>query len=151
MTPYDNVVTIMHEGASGGGKSEMLEHAHREEDARLLLGVNTVTGERRHLEIPRSCELRPVTDDMALCHPSLQLVPGKLTVTDAEDAWFVRVNHIDRYGTDVHLDRLTAQPAEPLLFMSIDAVPDSRRPDRPACAHPSEAAPVSRRRLRGSH
>lgn len=126
VTPYDNVVTIMHEGASGGGKSEMLEHAHREEDARLLLGVNTVTGERRHLEIPRSCELRPVTDDMALCHPSLQLVPGKLTVTDAEDAWFVRVNHIDRYGTDVHLERLTAQPAEPLLFMSIDAVPDSR-------------------------
>ena len=67
-----------------------------------------------------------MTDDMALCHPSLQLVPGKLTVTDAEDAWFVRVNHIDRYGTDVHLERLTAQPAEPLLFMSIDAVPDSR-------------------------
>jgi len=23
-TPYDNIVTFMHEGASGGGKSEML-------------------------------------------------------------------------------------------------------------------------------
>src|SRR5215471_11124589 len=38
ITPYDNVVTIMHEGASGGGKSEMLEQAHREPDGRLLLG-----------------------------------------------------------------------------------------------------------------
>ena len=27
VTPYDNIVTIMHEGASGGGKSEMLEYA----------------------------------------------------------------------------------------------------------------------------
>jgi len=126
VTPYDNIVTIMHEGASGGGKSEMLEHAHREQDGRLLLGVNTVTGERRHLEIPRSCELHPVTDDMALCHPSLQKHAGKLTVTDAEDAWFVRVNHINRYGIDLHLERLTAQPSEPLLFMSIDAVPGSR-------------------------
>lgn len=31
-TPYDNLVVIMHEGASGGGKSEMLEQVHREED-----------------------------------------------------------------------------------------------------------------------
>jgi hypothetical protein len=45
ITPYDNVVTIMHEGASGGGKSEMLEQAHREPDGRLLLGENLVTGE----------------------------------------------------------------------------------------------------------
>ena len=47
ITPYDNVVTIMHEGASGGGKSEMLEQAHREPDGRLLLGENLVTGEKR--------------------------------------------------------------------------------------------------------
>ncbi len=38
VTPYDNVTTMMHEAASGGGKSELLEHAHREEDGRLLLG-----------------------------------------------------------------------------------------------------------------
>ena len=40
VTPYDNVVTIMHEGASGGGKSEMLEQARRvllECDARGFL------------------------------------------------------------------------------------------------------------------
>ena len=126
VTPYDNVVAIMHEGASGGGKSEMLEQAHREPDGRLLLGENLVTGERRYLEIPRSCSLQPVTDDMALCHPSLQERQGKLTLTDAENAWFVRVNHIDHYGTDVHLERLTAEPPVPLLFLNIDAAPGGR-------------------------
>ncbi len=126
VTPYDNVVTNMHEGASGGGKSEMLEQAHREADGRLLLGVNILSGEARHLEIPRSCQLHPVTDDMALCHPSIQNGDHKLTVTDAEKAWFVRVNHIERYGTDVALERLTAQPPQPLLFLNIDAVPNSR-------------------------
>lgn len=126
ITPYDNMVTIMHEGASGGGKSEMLEQAHREPDGRLKLGENVVTGEKRYLEIPRSCELHAVTDDMALCHPSLQQGKGKLTVTDAEDAWFVRVNHIEHYGTDVHLEKLAAEPPAPLLYLNIDAVPGSR-------------------------
>jgi len=126
ITPYDNVATIMHEGASGGGKSEMLEQAHREPDGRLLLGENLVTGEKRYLEVPRSCELHAVTDDMALCHPSLQEGQGKLTLMDAENAWFVRVNHIEHYGTDVHLERLTAEPPVPLLYLNIDAVPNSR-------------------------
>lgn len=126
ITPYDNVVTIMHEGASGGGKSEMLEQAHREPDGRLMMAENLVTKEKRFLEIPRSCELRAVTDDMALCHPSLQDGRGKLVLSDAENAWFVRVNHIEHYGTDVHLEKLTAEPPEPLLFLSIDAVPNSR-------------------------
>jgi hypothetical protein len=126
VTPYDNTFTLMHEGASGGGKSEMLEQAHRESDGRLLLGHNIVTGEKRYLEIPRSCKLNPVADDMALCHPSVQTNGGKITVTDAEDAWFVRINHIDHYGVDVQLEQLTAQAAEPLLFLNIDAVPRSR-------------------------
>ncbi len=126
VTPYDNIVSIMHEGASGGGKSEMLEQPHREPDGRLLLGQNVVTGEERFLELGRTCELRPVTDDMALCHPSIQKGNGGLEVYDAEDAWFVRVNHIRDYATDPNLERLTAQPNVPLLFLSIDAVPGSR-------------------------
>ena len=72
ITPYDNVVTFMHEGASGGGKSEMLEQPHRLPDGRLLKGKNLVTGEERFLEIPRTCELEPVCDDMAMCHPTFQ-------------------------------------------------------------------------------
>ncbi|MFN3683531.1 MAG: DUF4914 family protein [Fimbriimonadaceae bacterium] len=125
VTPYDNVVTFMHEGASGGGKSEFLEHVHREPDGRLLLGQNTVTGDRRYLTLPRACELRPVTDDMALCHPSFQENKRKLSVMDAESAWFVRVNHIQRYGTDPNLEALTISPAQPLLFLNLDTVPGS--------------------------
>jgi hypothetical protein len=126
ITPYDNVVVIMHEGASGSGKSEMLEQPHREADGRLLLGENLTTGEKRYLEIPRTCQVRPVTDDMALCHPSLQDGDGRLRLTDAEDAWFVRVNHINNYGTDTNLERLTAKPNTPLMFLNIDAVPGGR-------------------------
>jgi hypothetical protein len=58
--------------------------------------------------------------------PSLQDGKGKLTLTDAENAWFVRVNHLEHYGTDVHLEKLAAEPPVPLLFLSIDAVPGSR-------------------------
>lgn len=123
VTPYDNVVTIMHEGASGGGKSEMLEYVLREPDGRLLLGRNVVTGERRYLPLGQGCALHPVTDDMALCHPTLQDGNRKLVVTDAEDAWFVRVNHIDHYGTDPHMEALSVHPPQPLVFLSIQGKP----------------------------
>jgi hypothetical protein len=125
-TPYDNETTIMHEGASGGGKSEMLEQAHRRDDGRWAFGQNTITGEERYLELPRSCGLHPIADDMALCHPSLQNGGGKLRLVDAEKAWFLRVNHIKTYGTDPYLERMTAVPDDPLLFLNIDAVPGSR-------------------------
>ncbi len=128
VTPYDNTVTVMHEGASGGGKSEMLEQMHRETDGRLRLGENTLSGERRYVSIPRGCELNPVTDDMALCHPDLQTdqsTQGKLSLMDAEQAWFLRVNHITSYGTDPNLESLTIHPKRPMLFLNIDATPDA--------------------------
>jgi len=123
VTPYDNTLTIMHEGASGGGKSEMLEYPHREPNGRILLGENLVTGERRTVPLTQGCELEPVTDDMALCHPSIQNDPRKLVVTDAENAWFVRVDHIAQYGTNPELERICVAPKEPLVFVNIDAVP----------------------------
>ena len=116
VTPYENSTVFMHEGASGGGKSEMLEQMHRESDGTLLLGVNTVTGGVRKLSLPQGCELRPVTDDMALCHPVLRQRTGdptKLALLDAENAWFLRVNHITEYGTDPHLERMTVTPPGP--------------------------------------
>lgn len=126
ITPYDNHVVFMHEGASGGGKSEMLQYPHRESDGRLLLGKNLVTGEKRHLTLPRGCELLPVTDDMGLCHRTIRGRERKLNLCDAEQAWFVRVNHINEYGTDPHLEKLTVNPSAPLLFLNIDSVPDGR-------------------------
>jgi len=126
ITPYDNVVTFMHEGASGSGKSEMLEQPHRLPDGRMLKGRNLVTGEKSYLEIQRTCDLHPICDDMALCHPDIQQGNDKLWLMDAEDAWFVRVDHINEYGADPALEKLTAVPPKPLLFLNIDAVPNSR-------------------------
>lgn len=121
VTPYDNEVNIVHEGASGGGKSEMLQYPHREQDGRLLLGCNTVTGEKRYIPLFQGCTLHPVTDDMALCPPKLQKKNSKLVVTDAEEGWFVRVNHIEHYGVDSYLERLCTEPPEPLVFLNLYA------------------------------
>jgi len=126
ITPYDNVITFMHEGASGSGKSEMLEQPHRLPDGRMLQGHNLVTNEKHYVEIQRTCDLHPICDDMAICHPDIQQDNGKLWLVDAEDAWFVRVDHINEYGVDPELEKLTAIPSKPLLFLNIDAVPGSR-------------------------
>ncbi len=125
ITPYDNVITIMHEGASGGGKSEMIEQAHREMDGKLLLCTDLKTRHKKYLEIIDPCELKPVTDDMALCHPALQNNSGKLVVKDAEAGWFLRTNHITKYGTDPFLESLCIHPKEPLIFLNYDTLPGS--------------------------
>lgn len=125
ITPYDNVFTLMHEGASGGGKSEMIEEIHREHDGRILLSKNLVSQEKHYIDLNETCDLRPVTDDMALCHPSLQNDSHKLVVKDAEDGWFLRTNHIKTYGTDPYLERLCVHPPEPLLFLNYHTVPQS--------------------------
>jgi hypothetical protein len=125
ITPYDNVLTIMHEGASGGGKSELLQQMHREKDNRVLLGINIITGEKFYIEIQESCEIHPVTDDMAMCHPKLQTGRGKMVVKDAEQGWFVRLDNIKSYGTEPQLERLTIHPPEPLIFLNIEGHPDA--------------------------
>lgn len=122
ITPYQNTLSIMHEGASGGGKSEMLEPVHREIDGKMLFATNVVTKEKVYIDFNEECELEPVTDDMALCHPSLQK-GNKLVVKDAENGWFLRINHINKYGTDPYYERLCVHPKTPLIFLNIDGVP----------------------------
>ncbi len=125
ISPYDNVTTFMHEGASGGGKSELHQHIVREPDGRVLLGRNSANGEERFITIPRFCVFHPVADDMAFCHPSLQREDGKLRIIDAENAWFVRVDSINEYGDDPFLEKITINPQKPLLFLNIDTKPES--------------------------
>jgi hypothetical protein len=125
VTPYENEIVIMHEGASGGGKSEMSEHVHREPDGRILVGTNTITNEEFFLRIEEPCELHPIADDIALCHPKMQNNSKKLVIKDVEAGWFVRVDHIKEYGTDPHLEKNCISPKEPLIFMSMNAEPNS--------------------------
>lgn len=124
INPYDNSTNFMHEGASGGGKSEMLQFIPREPNGQVKIGYNMVTGEERLINIPLFCTFNPVTDDMALCHPSYQKNNGKLTVADAENAWFIRVDGVNNYGDDPALERVTMNPPEPLLFLNIDTNPN---------------------------
>lgn len=125
ITPYDNEIIIMHEGASGGGKSEMLETAHKEMDGRCLVGKNTVTDEKTYITLKETCVLHPVTDDMALCHPEIQNDSKKLVVTDAEQGWFLRLDHMKEYGTSPQHEKIFTHPQKPLIFLNLQAVPDS--------------------------
>lgn len=124
-TPYDNETVIMHEGASGGGKSEMVGEIHREDDGRILLGVNVVTHEPYFISLGESSALAPVIDDMALCHTVIQNDSGKLVVADAEAGWFMRVDGVTEYGTDPNLERICVHPEEPLVFFNIEGTPGS--------------------------
>ncbi len=123
ITPYDNEIVIMHEGASGGGKSEMLEDIHKEMDGRSLIGKNTVTGEKNYLVLHETCDLIPVTDDMALCHPKMQNDSNKLVVKDAESAWFLRVDNMKVYCSSPQYEKLMIHPKEPLVFLNLQAMP----------------------------
>ncbi len=124
VTPYDNTFTIMHEGASGGGKSEMLEHYHRDKNGQLLLATNILTGDKYYLDMSDESTLNPVTDDMALALPSIQDPNSKkLVVTDAEEGWFLRVNHITQYGTEPATEQNSIHPKQPLVMFNIEAHP----------------------------
>jgi hypothetical protein len=124
VSPYDNTTTFMHEGASGGGKSEMLQHILREENGQVMIGKNIVSGEKRLINLPIFSSFNPVTDDMAICHPSLQTGNGKLRVLDAENAWFIRVDSVLEYGDDPFLEKITIKPPKPLLFLNLESHPD---------------------------
>lgn len=125
ITPYDNEIVIMHEGASGGGKSEMIEDIHKEMDGRAVLGRNTITGEKNYIVLSETCELLPITDDMAMCHPDMQNDSHKLVVKDAESAWFLRLDNITSYGSSPQYEKILTQPKEPLVFMNIQGVPNA--------------------------
>jgi len=124
-TPYENETVVMHEGASGGGKSEMCQEMRRREDGRILLGTNVVTDEPYVITLSETSRLEPVTDDMTSCHRSLQNGGGKLVITDAEDGWFVRVDNLTSYGDDMHLEKVFIHPQEPLVFFNLDGIPDA--------------------------
>ncbi len=125
VSPYDQTTTFMHEGASGGGKSEMLQNIVRETTGQVKIGENIFTGEKRLINFPVFCSFNPVTDDMALCHPSIQKDNGKLTVLDAENSWFIRVDSVNEYGDDPFLEKLTIHTKDPLLFLNVKSNPGS--------------------------
>ena len=97
-SPYENETVFMHEGASGGGKSEMLEEVHKEPNGQILLGTHTVTGEKYYLNLGETCKIHPIADDMVMAHKDFQNDSGHLVIADAEDGWFLRMDGDNYYG-----------------------------------------------------
>ena len=124
-SPYENEVVFMHEGASGGGKSEMLEEIHREDDSKLLIGTHTVSGEKYFLNLGETCKIKPIADDMVLAHKDMQGDSGYLVIADAEDGWFLRMDGCTEYGNIPEYERISIHPSEPLVFFNMDGTPGS--------------------------
>ena len=122
-TPYENEVVFMHEGASGGGKSEMLEEIHKEEDGKILLGTHLVSGEDYFLTMRETCKIHPIADDMIMSHKSFQNGSGHLVIADAEDGWFLRMDGDNYYGNSPMYERISIHPPEPLEFFNMDGTP----------------------------
>ena len=122
-TPYENEVVFMHEGASGGGKSEMLEEIHKEENGQILVGTHTVSGEKHYLTLSETCKIHPIADDMVLAHKDMQNGSGHLVIADAEDGWFLRMDGDNYYGNSPMYERISIHPPEPLEFFNMDGVP----------------------------
>lgn len=123
-TPYENEIVFMHEGASGGGKSEMLEDFHREDDDRLLIGTHTLTGEKYYMTLGESCKIHPIADDMACAYTKIQDEEcGRLKILDAEDGWFLRMDGMHAYGNNPLYERISIHPPRPLEFFNMDGTP----------------------------
>lgn len=154
ITPYENEMVMMHEGASGGGKSELLEDVQRASDGRVLLGVDLETGEERYISMSDTCTIDPVTDDMAICYPTIQRGNGKLALADGEDGWFVRVDGITEYGCDPMYEKIAVQTREPLVFFNLEGVPRAtcllweHTPDSDGQPCPNPRVIVPRRMIR---
>lgn len=113
--------TFMHEGASGGGKSEMLERARTQEDGTLILARKSAIGGEIKLTLCEQSALCPIADDMALAEEECD-GQGRLRISDAERGWFLRTDGERGYGSSPKLERLSIHPEAPLEFFNMDCV-----------------------------
>lgn len=118
-----NRTVFLHEGASGGGKSEMLESLRPDPERGVLLAYNPVTGEELRIRGVRTARLGPVADDMVISRPSFTDQQGRLGIADAEHGWFLRVDGETEYGCDPELEKLCVRPPEPMVVFNLRASP----------------------------
>lgn len=119
-SPYKNRVVFMHEGASGGGKSEMLEAINAPGGARVeLCRPIDGAGEAAYITLHAQSRIRPIGDDMLIAAPT---PTGRLGVSDGERAWFMRMDGVRAYGSCPEYERLCLQPPRPLEFFNMDGV-----------------------------
>lgn len=139
---------IMHEGASGGGKSEMTEPIPPTAGGIIAEARSTVTGERLSLALAGQCGVTPLGDDMVLSAREVD-ARGRLMVSDGEDGWFLRVDGERGYGSNPALERASIHPGATLEFFNLDCAPGSTclvwehtpDPDGKPCPNPRVILP----------
>lgn len=89
-TPYDNDTVIMHEGASGGGKSEMCQELHHEDDGRMAVADAEASWFVRVDNLRRYGE--NVDLERAIIHPSQRLV--LFSIEGVPDTTALRWEHV---------------------------------------------------------
>jgi len=72
----------------------MIQNLIREPNGQILIGQNTITGERRVISIPLFCSFSPPPMTWPCVTHRISHSNGKLTVADAENAWFIRVDGV---------------------------------------------------------
>ena len=87
----------MHEGASGG-KRDAAKYS-QENNGQILIGENIVTGEKGSRTF-RFLYLQSRNRRYGAMPSFDTRQNGKLTVLDAENSWFIRVDGVKGYGDD---------------------------------------------------
>ncbi|MDD2941971.1 MAG: DUF4914 family protein [bacterium] len=117
---------FVHQGPSGGGKSESTMKPITGPDDRLVYGRSMFSDDEYSLIFPSVMEFKPIGDDMLVAHPSFQNGDGGYYVADGEYGWFIRTDSILGYGDDPLTERICLRERKengPLFFLNYDAHP----------------------------
>lgn len=125
VSPEGKSTVFMHEGASGGGKSEMLEDARPDGEGNMPLARNTLSDGTISIPFGRQSRLISIADDMVLAWPDFSDGSGRLSIADGENGWFLRVDGDTAYGSIPRYEKASIHPASPLVFFNIEAAPHS--------------------------
>ena len=101
----------------------MLEEIPKEDDGRVLIGTHTQTHEKYYINVGETCSLHPIADDMVMAHYRFQDASGYLTIADAEEGWFLRMDGDTAYGSNPDYEKISIHPPRPLEFLNLDGVP----------------------------
>lgn len=141
-TPYENTVALMHEGPSGGGKSELGTPLPLCADGRVLVAKKGA----EFIKAPpfQLTTQEVVVDDIGL----IEIEDGRQLVTCAEQGYFLRTDGIKDVSDDLPLQQLVRDAAPSrgryVGYLNYDVTPEAPvllTWPRPGCANPRASVP----------
>ena len=119
LRPDGSHISVLHEGASGGGKSEWILTPDISDDGMALVSRHVESKQeiRRALaNVSESGLVHPVVDDMALAFTR----SNQLMISDAEHGWFLRLDNATEPGADVFCEYLAKLPIAHRIWLSVE-------------------------------